>query len=293
MTQIMVTSIAFYFLCNWFVKHSLLFFYAELTFERWHRRWIVAMHAIAFAFGSSCVFVIIFQCRPVRKLWYPEIPGWCIDMNAFGYFNSIFMLVNDVVLYAMPVIFTWKLKLHRAHRIAINILFALGMIVLGASGARVYFTHAQATKPDFPQRFGAALICSVVENHLAVIVACAPSMKAVIIDVYPELQSKFEKILSEEGYSSKRYRSKGSGNTPREIESGSEEMEKLQIRIKSEIKVKTEKPGSSMTSTSSGKDEKGDTMTDTTTSFSSSSFRQVFRPLSLHEGNYIFWDQRR
>lgn len=289
-----MSSIALYFACNWFVKHSLLFFYAELTFERWHRRWIVAMHAIAFGFGFSCVLVVIFQCRPVHKLWNPMTPGWCIDMNAFGYFNSTFMLANDVVLYAMPVIFTWNLKLRRPHRIAINILFALGLIVLGASAARVYFTHMQATQPDFPQRFGAAMICSVLENHLAVIVACAPSMKAVMIDVYPELQSKFEKILSEEGYSYKRYRSKGSGPTPRDVESNdSQEMEKLGIRIESEIDVKVERPAAAkFSATETRSSAKSETQTDMTASFNSTSFRQMFRPLSL-EGNYIFWDQRR
>lgn len=282
-----------YFACNWLVKHSLLFFYAELTFERWHRRWIAAMHAVAFGFGSSCVLVAIFQCRPVRKTWEPQVPGWCIDMDAFGYFNSIFMLVNDVVLYAMPVIFTWNLKLRRPHRIAINCLFALGLVVLIASAARVYFTHLQAVKPDFPQRFGAGMICSVLENHLAVIVACAPSMKAVMIDVYPELQSKFEKILSQEGYSGKRYRSKGSGATPQDVESGSQEMEKLGITIENEINVRIERPGASKSSSMTGKSERRESQIDVSTSFGSSSFRQMFRPLSLQEGNYIFWDQRR
>ncbi|KAI2485337.1 hypothetical protein Ptr902_04277 [Pyrenophora tritici-repentis] len=195
--QLVMVAFVFYFTCNWCVKHSLLLFYSELTFDFWPRVCIYFMHFIAFAFGATCVFTSVFQCTPVRKFWDPSTPGTCIDMDAFSYFNACFMLGNDVFLYAMPIVFTWKVQLRRPNRFAVNFLFALGGLVLAASAARVYFTHRQAVNPDFPFKFAAATTCAVVENHLAVIVACAPSIKAVTVHACPSLSSKFEKMLSD------------------------------------------------------------------------------------------------
>ncbi|KAF2833639.1 hypothetical protein CC86DRAFT_277679 [Ophiobolus disseminans] len=198
--KLTMASRIFYFLCNWAVKHSLLLFYATLTIDRLPRLSIYAMHFVAFAFGVTCIFVTIFQCKPVNKTWLgpdnPTVPKACIDMDDFNYFNSSFMLATDLILYAMPLAFTWRLHVSRPQRIAVNILFMLGSLVLAASAARVYFVYAQATDPDFTYRFAMTMICAVIENHLAIIVACAPSIKVILLLAFPALETKFEKLVS-------------------------------------------------------------------------------------------------
>lgn len=186
----------FYFVCNWAVKHSLLFFYAELTIDKWPRRAIGVMHGVAFAFGLSNVLVTLLECVPLRAAWEPEVQGRCIDVNKFNYYNSIFMLVTDVVLYAMPIVFTLHLRLHRAQRLCANVLFALGALVLVASGVRVYSVDAQAKHPDMTYRYAMTIVCAVVENHLAVVVACAPSIKVTVLHSFPWLTSRLDKIVS-------------------------------------------------------------------------------------------------
>jgi hypothetical protein len=252
-----MAALIFYFSVNWAVKHSLLFFYAELTFEPWARRCIYIMHVVAFSFGLTCVVTSIFQCIPVAKWWDPTINGYCIDLNSFSYFNSIFMLACDLVLYIMPVIFTWNLKLRRHHRIAVNILFAMGGLVLAASATRVYFVDQLATKADFPFQYAASMICAVIENHLAVIVACAPSIKAVLIRYYPSLQSKFERIISDEGSSKgKSYRTKSSDRATYDPEAGSNGSDDVKLQIVKTQDVKVERPEAPRTITgSSGKSE--------------------------------------
>ncbi|RYN69268.1 hypothetical protein AA0117_g10963 [Alternaria alternata] len=261
--KLVMTALIFYFLVNWAVKHSLLFFYAELTFEPWARRWIYAMHVIAFSFGLTCVVTSIFMCIPVAKWWDPTIEGYCINLFNFSYFNSVFMLACDLVLYIMPVIFTWNIKLRRHHRIAVNILFAMGGLVLGASAARIFFVDQLATHGDFPFRYAASMICAVIENHLAVIVACAPSIKAVLIRYYPSLQSKFERIISDEGSSGKRsgkaYRTGSSSDRatldPEAGTANSGDDVKLQIVKTQDVKVERPEVGSRMITGSSGKSE--------------------------------------
>jgi len=217
--KLVMASRMFYFICNWAVKHSLLLFYATLTVDRWPRISIYTMHFVAFTFGTTCIFVTIFQCRPINKMWRgpedPNVHGTCLNIDSLyvydthvfhailtltkmssNYFNSSFMLANDCVLYAMPLIFTWRLHVSRPQRIAVNLLFALGGLVLAASGARVYFVDVQARRPDFTHRFAMTMMCAVIENHLAIIVACAPSIKVILLLAFPSLEKKFEKFVS-------------------------------------------------------------------------------------------------
>lgn len=166
------------------------------------------MHAIAFAFGCTCIGATIFQCMPVNAMWDISLNGHCIDMNAFNYFNSGFMLATDLVLYAMPTIFTWNLHLRRPQKVGVNVLFALGLLVLAASAARIYSVHAQAENPDFTYIFAATMICAVIENHLAIIVACAPSIKVILLLKFPTLADKFEKLVSKPSQEESSFRSR-------------------------------------------------------------------------------------
>jgi hypothetical protein len=178
----------------------LLLFYATLTIDRFPRLSINVMHFIAFAFGTSCILVTLVQCHPTRRMWDGPadngVPGHCVNMNDFNYFNSSFMLATDIVLYAMPLLFTWRLHVSRPQRIGVNFLFALGGLVLAASGTRIYFVHVQATRPDFTYRFAMTMMCAVIENHLAIIVACAPSIKVILLHTFPSLETKIEKLVS-------------------------------------------------------------------------------------------------
>ena len=121
-----MASTVFYFLCNWAVKHALLLFYSEITREKNHQISIYIMHSVAFGFGLSSILVNIFQCRPFHKAWDQDVPGFCVNLNIFFYFNANIMLATDLVLYIMPVIFTRNLQLRRPQRIGLNGLFALG-----------------------------------------------------------------------------------------------------------------------------------------------------------------------
>jgi hypothetical protein len=169
------------------------------------------MHCIAFAFGMTCIFVTLFECTPMHKIWDApndnSVRGHCVDFDHFNYFNSSFMLATDVILYAMPLVFTWHLKVSRPQRIAVNLLFALGGLVLAASGARIYCVHRQATQPDFTYRFALTMLCAVIENHIAIIVACAPSIKVIILLAFPRLAERFDKMVSKDLSSSSEFRS--------------------------------------------------------------------------------------
>ena len=120
------------------------------------------------------------------------------------------------------------------------VLMCVGCRVLAASSARVVSTHLFATKPDYPcksdlcpnlqhsstfkltygyaDRVANIMIWAVIENHLAVVVACAPSIKGIALLIFPRLVSSFPKILSR--ITRSRSRSRSGYSNPRDVELG-------------------------------------------------------------------------
>lgn len=146
--KLTIASNTFYFACNWAVKHALLLFYSEIVRDRKYEGSIWFMHFIAFGFGLSSILVNVFGCRPLHKAWHKGIPGSCVDVGLFLRFNSVIMLATDLVLYIMPVVFTWNLQLRTPQRLGLNILFGLGGLVLVVSSVRIYSVHKFASDAD-------------------------------------------------------------------------------------------------------------------------------------------------
>ncbi|PVH94637.1 hypothetical protein DM02DRAFT_539082 [Periconia macrospinosa] len=201
--KIIFSSTFPYYICNWAVKHALLLFYAEISFARSHRILMYIMHFVAFGFGLSSILVTVFQCTPVRKAWQLELDGHCINFIIFSYINASIMVITDLVLYIMPVVFTRNLQLRRAQRIGLNCMFGMGILVLSASVMRLHTVHMLAQDADFSYRFANAMIWAVIENHLAIIVACAPSIKSIVMLVFPHIASSFRRTMSRLTTSSK------------------------------------------------------------------------------------------
>ena len=194
--QLVMASTVFYFACIWSIKHSLLLFYQNLTIDPLTRLAIYILHATSVAFGLTSILTSIFQCQPIHAMWDLGVSGQCINVMAFHLFNSSFMIGIDVILYAIPLLLTWNLRLQRPQRVGLNAIFALGGLVLAASGARVFAVLQQIRHPDFTYRFAVIMIWSVLENHLAIVIACAPTVKVLMIKAFPGLAWGFEKLVS-------------------------------------------------------------------------------------------------
>lgn len=118
----------FYFTCNFCVKMGLLQMYRKFTLETWGKASILFAEVTSVCFWIGSVFATAFQCVPLSAVWNPKIAGWCIDIKAFYVSNAIIMIAMDMVLYAMPIIFTWHLNFTPSKRLGLRILFGLGFV---------------------------------------------------------------------------------------------------------------------------------------------------------------------
>ena len=90
------------------------------------------MQFVAASFGISSIIVVLLQCIPLDLAWaqgpdaQAERSGKCINLIAFFYSNSIIMIVNDLVLYMMPMWLLRNVDMLRGHRAGLYALFGVG-----------------------------------------------------------------------------------------------------------------------------------------------------------------------
>ncbi|KAF2151460.1 hypothetical protein K461DRAFT_295512 [Myriangium duriaei CBS 260.36] len=195
--KLYVSIFVTYFACNMFVKLSLLAFYRKLSPDNRYSWLIWAMVVIAIIFGVGSMLTALMSCIPLTKLWHPSLPGMCINIQAFYYANGGFMIVTDIVLYILPILIVRGVQLSKAKRAAMNVLFALGFIVVVSSALRMVAIHNLFSTPLFSLYYQAQLlIWCTVENHLALIIICLPAVKAAVVAVTPPMSGSSSSLWS-------------------------------------------------------------------------------------------------
>ncbi|EKJ74894.1 hypothetical protein NXS19_008599 [Fusarium pseudograminearum] len=125
-------------------KLSLLLMYYRIFRVPYFKKmaWIVG--TFVFAWVITITFLFIFICVPVAKLWYPTLPGHCINQVGTWIANAASTIFTDVVILCLPIPPIWKLQLGRSEKLGLTAAFAIGSFVVFASSYRtsVLFTYS-------------------------------------------------------------------------------------------------------------------------------------------------------
>jgi hypothetical protein len=107
------------------------------------------------AFMSLATFAVILvlslSCRPLRKLWNPEIPGTCLPLTTVynvAYVQSAFTIVIDIGLSLVPIAILWNIRIKPGRKTLICVLMSLGFIATISNALRNKF-QTELTSKDF------------------------------------------------------------------------------------------------------------------------------------------------
>ncbi|KAF2395770.1 hypothetical protein EJ06DRAFT_463307, partial [Trichodelitschia bisporula] len=171
-----------------FIRLSLLaFYYRLLDHCQIHRfRWL--LHAATtwhIALLLVYLFTTVLACLPIHAYWtFPAPAGSvCVSeaslMMIWGALNTFSELV--VALLPLPVVL--RLHLTPRQRFTVIALLSLGILVIGASCARLFFLWRAFASYDLTWWSNAHWICSEVEIDAALICACAPALRPVLASI--------------------------------------------------------------------------------------------------------------
>ncbi|KAK7417437.1 hypothetical protein QQX98_004556 [Neonectria punicea] len=146
---LVVAEILYAFNLGW-TKLSLLLMYYRIFHVPYFKKMAWYVGTFVLAWVITVTFLFIFICIPVEKLWYPELPGRCINQVATWIANAASTILTDIIILLLPLQPIWKLQLGRQEKIGLSVAFGLGFFVVFASAYRtsVLFTYS-ATDPTY------------------------------------------------------------------------------------------------------------------------------------------------
>jgi hypothetical protein len=124
---LVVAEILYAFNLGWTKLSLLLMYYRIFRFPYFKKMaWVVGSFTMAWV---VCItFLFIFICVPVQKLWYPELPGHCINQVGTWIANAAATILTDLVILLMPLPQIWRLRLGMREKLGLTAAFCLGFL---------------------------------------------------------------------------------------------------------------------------------------------------------------------
>ena len=110
------------------MKASLVMFYIEIFPKRTVRITAYIILGCIIVTSLLSFFLTIFNCRPVNAFWNRDIKGQCININALAFANSALAIAQDIVLLVFPLTCIRQLKMERARKFAVGLMFGIGTL---------------------------------------------------------------------------------------------------------------------------------------------------------------------
>lgn len=138
-----------FLICGGLTKVSILLFYRRLVSGTYSLRykWVI-WSAIAFTVGYTIAFCIclLVNCTPTEAYWmafdivYALTQDYkCLDTSVINTMAGVCAAVSDLYAVVLPCVLTWRLTIPPRQKIALNVIFCLGLVVVAASGVRTYW----------------------------------------------------------------------------------------------------------------------------------------------------------
>lgn len=175
---LLVAEILYVYNLVW-TKLSFLMMYYRIFRFPYFKRWAFAIGGFVIMWVITVTFLFVFICVPVQKLWYPQLPGHCINQVGTWIANATSTIVTDLAILILPIPQVWTLHLKRSEKIALTIIFSLGFFVVFASVYRftVLFSYS-ASDPTYT--LAHTVGWTAIEMSAGITSACLPTIQPAI-----------------------------------------------------------------------------------------------------------------
>ncbi|KAI1331295.1 hypothetical protein F5Y16DRAFT_361110 [Xylariaceae sp. FL0255] len=157
----------------------LLFYWRVFQRTRSFRVGAIAVGLLSTGIFFSNLFSFAFQCTPVEKFWMPDLPGHCINQNAFYLASAIINVFGDIAVLSLPLPIIWNLQASKGKKWSISFLFLLGAFVVIASVFRIVAV-TQIVPSDFSFTNVGGALWSTVEVEVGFICANLPAVRPLL-----------------------------------------------------------------------------------------------------------------
>ncbi|KAF2088975.1 hypothetical protein K490DRAFT_64191 [Saccharata proteae CBS 121410] len=166
-----------------FVKVSWCLFYLRVFVNKTFRAWVWGTLAFLVLLWTAFMLQTFLICIPFSKNWFMTEPGHCGNEPLGFTIVGILVILTDVWIVCLPLPVISKLQLDRRTKWGLYCVFGLGLFITIASCIREYvLTNAYN---DIPFDLFATVYWTFIEPTVAIITACLPMVRLVVISLLP------------------------------------------------------------------------------------------------------------
>ncbi|KAH7356912.1 hypothetical protein BKA65DRAFT_580090 [Rhexocercosporidium sp. MPI-PUGE-AT-0058] len=144
--------------------------------------------------GTLYLFLVIFQCTPIAFVWDRSMSGKCLNLNSIGFSGAAASILEDLFILVLPVFEIKHLQLGRGKKWNLFLMFSIGSFACVTSIVRLKYLS------DFTKSFDATwdqtnvVKWSLIEEFVAVLCACIPSLRAFVVQTFRTLNTSVRTI---------------------------------------------------------------------------------------------------
>ncbi|KAI9782522.1 MAG: hypothetical protein M1816_001860 [Peltula sp. TS41687] len=199
-----------YVLCVTAIKISILCLYRRLFPIQAFRRMSYVVDVLCVLWLIAAELASLLACIPARKFWDPLSSGRCLNFNTYFLGIEVANTIIDVIILCLPLHMIRNLHLPFRQKIALSMIFLVGAFVIVTCIVRivlVYQPHSAYIS------FSKGQIWSSIQLGVALICACLPTYRPLLIrfkGVFSSLRQRYGSVFSR---SSRSGSGSGSGNS--------------------------------------------------------------------------------
>ncbi|RAL02894.1 uncharacterized protein BO80DRAFT_402628 [Aspergillus ibericus CBS 121593] len=180
-------TIPLYNLSLTLTKLSLVFLYRRLFPTKTYRILLTITLVFVIISGLWMVLSTLLFCIPIAAFWDHSLPRTCLPASVVWCLNAGLQISTDLILVILPLPILASLRLPKRQKAALLVIFALGFFVCATSIVRLTTIIELIRTPDFTEGNGLAATWSFVESNVAIICACLPPLRPLLIRFCPHL----------------------------------------------------------------------------------------------------------
>ncbi|KAF7536446.1 hypothetical protein G7054_g4583 [Neopestalotiopsis clavispora] len=135
------------------------------------------------------VFVVVFQCWPISYNWEVITAAnghhQCLDVNILAIYTAVMGIAQDFTIMVIPLPIIVQLNMPWKKRLMTLCMFSLGSFVVLAACFRLLhiLQFSKSSNPTWD--YTSPVIWTSLEVKVTVIVLCMPTIRLVIVHIWP------------------------------------------------------------------------------------------------------------
>ncbi|KAF4768696.1 hypothetical protein N7455_000270 [Penicillium solitum] len=160
------------------VKLALLFLYRRIFEHSSFLRIVDGMIVMISVWAIIMTILAIFNCKPISAFWTTE--GTCLDFKQFAIGSAIVNIISDFAVWLMLIPRVWNIQLPKPQRIALSLIFALGLFDCAAAMARLLLSMLVLGEYDSTWLYAKGYMWSIIEVSTGIVCTCLPTMRVLL-----------------------------------------------------------------------------------------------------------------